>query len=242
MATKNLSLIRNFIYGINPILQCLKANKRKIFSLFIEQKTKERIEEIISCAKHQNIPIYYIKKEIFYKYFDKFHHQGVVLECGNLPTFSLSEIIENNNFFVGLDHVVDPQNLGSIIRTLVFFGIESFIITKHNSAPLNAVVSKVSSGGLEHSTPCISNLNYCIDTARKKGFQIIGADMNGIDYTQHNTAQKTLLILGNEATGIQKLTQKKCDFLVKIPSNGKISSLNVSNAAAILIQHFINVS
>lgn len=143
---------------------------------------------------------------------------------------------------IALDQIEDPQNVGAIIRSAAFLGADGLITLRNHAAPLSATVSKASAGALEHFPIIqVANLSECLQTLKKEGFTVLGA-MMGEDSIDFKTAPVTdfmVLVLGNEGQGLRNLTQKRCDFLVYIPGKESTESLNVSAAAAILIQNLV---
>ena len=151
---------------------------------------------------------------------------------------SLAEGQTPEGLYLALDTVQDPQNLGSIFRTAAFFGVAGMILTRDRSAPLSAVVYDVASGGLEHVPFSLqTNLSRALDEVRDRGLWILGtsehADM-GLEDLEPD--RPWLLVLGNEESGLRRLTLEKCDAVCRIPSLGPLPSLNVSVAAGIFIQ------
>ncbi|TAG79017.1 MAG: 23S rRNA (guanosine(2251)-2'-O)-methyltransferase RlmB [Betaproteobacteria bacterium] len=139
--------------------------------------------------------------------------------------------------FLLLDQVQDPHNLGACIRSADAFGADAVIVPKHGSAPLSAVAMKAASGATETTPLCeVVNLSQCIETLKKSGVWVLGAEME-TDATLFNTRLDGPLawVLGNEGRGLRRLTREKCDALVAIPMQGAVESLNVSNATAVCL-------
>jgi 23S rRNA (guanosine2251-2'-O)-methyltransferase len=136
-----------------------------------------------------------------------------------------------------LDKITDPHNLGSIIRTADAVGADGIIIPKRHSVGLTAVVAKSSAGAVEYVPVAkVSNIAQTIDRIKEKGIWVVGAHMDG-EKEHYNTDLRgpLALVIGSEGRGISRLTKEKCDFLVRLPMVGKISSLNASVAAAVLM-------
>lgn len=179
--------------------------------------------------------------------------QGVVLEVSLLDPPVVTELSSaqchssehrKNALWVALDEVQDPQNLGAIIRTCVFFGVDGIVTTENRSAPLNATVSKASAGALEVA-PIYhpGNLSAFLEGSKRNGWRIVGTSLDEGVKTQVDSHQltmdaPTILVLGNEAKGIREKVKSSCDLHVKLASvgtNDSVASLNVSVAAALLI-------
>ena len=168
-------------------------------------------------------------------------HQGVALQLASSKTISLDELIDisksksNNPIFVALDGITDPHNLGAIIRSAEAFGCKGIIIPQRRSVGLTGTVAKVAAGALEHiSVSRVVNLNRAIDELKKNGFLTIGLSGDGqTPISEFVEKSPIVVVVGAENKGISLLTQKKCDYLLKIPLKGKTCSLNASVAAAI---------
>ena len=185
----------------------------------------------------------YLKKnKIKYEYVDKNRldkmvdgkHQNIVLEIYDYEYYSLEDI--DGNFVVVLDHIEDPHNLGAIIRTCECAGIKDIIIPKDRSCLVNETVMKSSAGALAHvKIIMVSNLNNAINRLKKANYFIYSADMNGVNYSEVDYANKKVLIIGNEGHGVSKLIKENSDYIISIPMYGRVNSLNASASAAILI-------
>ena len=172
-------------------------------------------------------------------------HQGVVLQLACSKTISLEKLIFNskkntsNPIILALDGITDPHNVGAIIRSAEAFDCKGLIIPQRRSAGLTGTVAKVAAGALEHLPVCrVVNLNRALEELKKKGFLVIGLSGDGqLLLSKFEEKTPTVVIVGAEDKGISLLTQKKCDYLLRIPLKGKTSSLNASVAAAISLFH-----
>ncbi len=168
-------------------------------------------------------------------------HQGIALQIASSETLSLKNLIDltksksNKPIFVALDGITDPHNLGAIIRSAEAFDCKGIIIPQRRSAGLTGTVAKVAAGALEHiPVSRVVNLNRALDELKKKGFLILGLSGDGqVPISEFDQKAPFVVVVGAENKGISLLTQKKCDYLLKIPLKGKTSSLNASVAAAI---------
>ena len=179
------------------------------------------------------------KKE--FSRFDKFSHQGIILDVEDFVYTDLNEIISvSDATIVILDHLEDPHNLGAIIRTCEAAGITGIILPKDRSVSVNSTVMKTSAGALENvKISMVTNLNQTIKELKEKGFWIVGTDMNGQDYRTIDYSGKIAIIIGNEGKGMSSIISSNCDFIAEIPMYGKINSLNASVAAGIIIYEAI---
>ena len=172
-------------------------------------------------------------------------HQGVVLQLASSKTIPLEQLIDfskhncTNPILLALDGITDPHNVGAIIRSAEAFNCKGIIIPQRRSAGLTGTVAKVAAGALEHlQVSRVVNLNRALDELKKNGFLVVGLSGDG-QLSISNFLEKgpLVVVVGSEDKGISLLTQKKCDFLLRIPLKGKTSSLNASVAAAISIFH-----
>ncbi len=220
-----------YIYGKNVVKEYL-SQKNQIKKAYIYNKFNDN--EILNKLKSQNININYLEKYDLNK-IESGNHQGIILEVDDYSYESLDEI-ENEEIIVILDHIEDPHNFGAIIRTCEAAGIKSIIIPKDRSVKVNSTVMKVSVGTIKNvNIAMVNNLVNTIKELKKKGYWIIGTDMQGTDYKQIDYTGKIVLVVGNEGTGMSRLVKENCDFIATIPMKGKVNSLNASVATALVI-------
>jgi len=175
-------------------------------------------------------------------------HQGVVLQLASSKTIPLEKLIDISKknsaypIILALDGITDPHNVGAIIRSAEAFDCKGIIIPQRRSAGLTGTVAKVAAGALEHlPVSRVVNLNRALEELKKHGFLFMGLSGDGqLSISKFHEKTPLVVIIGAEDKGISLLTQKKCDFLVKIPLKGKTSSLNASVAAAISLFHLTN--
>ena len=201
------------------------------------------IKKIKKAYVASNNYLDYLKKnKIKFEYVDKNRldkmvegkNQNIVLEIYDYEYYTLDDI--NGDFIVLLDHIEDPHNLGAIIRTCECAGIKEIIIPKDRSCLVNETVMKSSAGALAHvKIIMVSNLNNAINKLKKANYFIYSADMNGVNYSEVDYANKKVLIIGNEGHGVSNLIKENSDYIVSIPMYGRVNSLNASASAAILI-------
>jgi 23S rRNA (guanosine2251-2'-O)-methyltransferase len=175
-------------------------------------------------------------------------HQGIALQLACSKTIPLENLIEfskknsSNPIILALDGITDPHNVGAIIRSAEAFDCKGIIIPQRRSAGLTGTVAKVAAGALEHlPVTRVINLNRALEELKKNGFLVIGLSGDAqLSISRFQEKTPMVVIVGAEDKGISLLTQKKCDFLVKIPLKGKTSSLNASVAAAISLFQLTN--
>lgn len=237
----------NYIVGRNPILEALKS-EREIEKIFVSKgELKGSINKIIGMAKDKKIPIQYVDRNKLDSISEGTPHQGVAAIVTSYKYCSVDDILDKakkigeDPFIVILDEIEDPHNLGSIIRTAECGGVHGIIIPKRRSASVTQTVVKASAGAVEHMLISkVNNITKTILELKEKGLWIYGADMAGEEYYfEKDFKGPKALVVGSEGKGITRLVKENCDFLVKIPMLGKISSLNASNAASILIYEVV---
>ena len=175
-------------------------------------------------------------------------HQGVALQLACSKTIPLEKLIDlskkisSNPIILALDGITDPHNVGAIIRSAEAFDCKGIIIPQRRSAGLTGTVAKVAAGALEHlPVSRVVNLNRSLEVLKKNGFLIVGLSGDGqLSISKFQEKTPLVVVVGAEDKGISLLTQKKCDFLIRIPLKGKTSSLNASVAAAISLFHLTN--
>lgn len=214
-----------------------------INKVFIQAGLKaDALNEIIKLAKKQNLIISQVPKSKLDLLADRQNHQGVVLavaayEYAELDDlFTVAKAKDEAPFFLILDGIEDPHNLGSIMRTADAAGVHGIIIPKRRAVQLTATVAKTSTGAIEYVPVVrVTNLAQTIAELKERGLWIFGTDMAGQDYRTWDANGPTALVIGNEGKGISPLIKKACDGMLTIPMVGHVQSLNASVAASLLI-------
>lgn len=231
------------IEGRNAVLELLESGK-DINKIFIEKGDKQgSIHKIIAIAKEKKIVVTEIDKAKFSAITQTNNAQGVIAiippfdYCDIYDIMNLAKEREEEPFILILDGIEDPHNLGSIIRTAETAGVHGIIIPKRRAASVNSTVAKVSAGAVEHMKIArVNNISDAINTLKKEGIWVCGTDMetNKYYYNQDLTGPLAIVI-GSEGYGMSRLVKENCDFLVKIPMKGKITSLNASVSTGIVV-------
>jgi len=232
----------NIIVGRKPVLEAINSGE-ELEQIYILYGQKGNIIDAIRvAAKKRGIKINQIPLEKFRILIQNTNAQGIAAIKPAYKFHSLDDIISeakssSNPLILILDSIQDTHNVGAILRTAECSGVNGIIVTKHNSAPINATVVKTSAGATEHvKIAQVNNLANTIKVLKESGFWIVGSSLDNAKlYTEVDFTIPIALIVGNEEKGIRKLTADKCDFLVKIPMAGKLQSLNVSVATGILL-------
>ncbi|MEQ8200932.1 MAG: 23S rRNA (guanosine(2251)-2'-O)-methyltransferase RlmB [Syntrophomonadaceae bacterium] len=232
--------------GVNSIMEAMRG-KRRVHKIFIQEgRGGKRIEDLLNLARKKGVFCQYVEKQRLDGMYTIANHQGVVALVDSYEYSGPEEILENAAlkgeppFVLILDGIEDPQNMGSIIRTAEGAGVHGVIIPQHNSAEITAAVVRASAGAVEHMLVArVTNLVNCIKDLKKQGLWVVGADLEGLVYYQSNIPTPTALVIGGEGSGIRKLVRQNCDILVSIPMAGKITSLNASVAAGLIIYEVV---
>ncbi len=232
----------DLIVGRKPVLEAINSEEELEQVYILYGQKGNIINAIRVAAKKRGIKCNQIPLERFRTLIQNTNAQGVAATKPAYKFHSLDDIISgaksaSNPLILILDSIQDTHNVGAILRSAECSGVNGIIVTKHNSAPINATVVKTSAGATEHvKIAQINNLANTIKVLKESGFWIVGSSLdNAKIYTEVDFTIPIALIVGNEEKGIRKLTADKCDFLVKIPMMGKLQSLNVSVATGILL-------
>lgn len=231
-----------YIYGKNTIMSFLEANLLKeVYLLSAFQDNK-----IIEKLKNSKIKISYKNSHFLDEICKTNKHQGIVGIIQNYTYHTLNDLIEDGKLLkkpviLMLDGIEDPHNFGAIIRTCEALGVNGIIIGKHNSCPLNSTVAKVSTGAIANIKIAeVTNLTQAIKTLKENNYWIVEAEaFQGRPYYEIEYNMPTVLVVGSEGFGISTLVKKQSDFNVYIPMTGKVNSLNVSVATAILLAQIV---
>lgn len=227
------------VSGKNVVKELIR-NDNQILSVYISDRFND--EEILKYIKTKKIKCEIVNRSKLDK-MESGNHQGIIVEIEDHKGSSLNEIMncDNNRLIVLLDHLEDPHNLGAIIRTSEAADVGGIIIPKDRSVGINATVMKTSAGALPYvKIATVTNLVNTIKVLKKNGYFIVGTAMDGIDYQKVDYDMKVCLIVGNEGNGMSRLVKEQCDFIVSLPMNGNINSLNASVATGIMIYKIIS--
>lgn len=237
----------DIVEGRNAVLELLNSD-RDINKIFVQAGEKHgSINKIIAIAKENRVVVTEVEKSKLDFMSKTNNHQGVIAV---VPPFNYCEVEDildlakqrnEDAFVLILDGIEDPHNLGSIIRTAETAGVHGIIIPKRRSVTVNSTVSKVSAGAVEHMKIArVNNINETIRKLKEHGLWIIGTDMNTNTYYYNQDLKGDIaIVIGSEGFGISRLVKENCDMLVKIPMKGKITSLNASVSAGIIIYEAI---
>jgi len=231
------------IEGRNSVIELLES-KKDINKIFVTKGEKHgSINKILAMARERNVIIVEKDKRQMEQMAQTPNYQGVIAIVPPFEYCEIEDILEdakNKNedpFVLILDGIEDPHNLGSIIRTAETAGVHGVIIPKRRAASVNSTVSKVSAGAVEHMKIArVTNISDSIQKLKDNGLWICGTDIDAKNYYYDQDLKGPLgIVIGNEGQGMSEKVKKNCDFLVKIPMKGKVTSLNASVSTGIVV-------
>lgn len=232
-----------WIGGRNPVLEALRSD-HSINKIWIaENSTRGVMKEVIQLAKQKGVIAQFVPRQKIDQLAKGIAHQGVLASIAAYPYVELDTLLEKakekseDPFFLLLDEIEDPHNLGSIMRTADAAGVHGIIIPKRRAVGLTATVAKASAGAIQYIPVVrVTNMAQTIDRLKEEGLWIAGTDASAKeDYRQANFSLPLGLVIGSEGKGIGRLVLEKCDFLVRVPLAGQVTSLNASVAASLLM-------
>lgn len=233
---------QEYIVGKNPVIEALKSGRDINKILIAEGSQHGQMQQITRLAKETNVLVQFVPKKKIDQVTDQ-NHQGVLAYVAAYQYAELDDLFaaaEKKNeppFFLLLDEIEDPHNLGSIMRTADAVGAHGIIIPKRRAVGLTATVAKASTGAIEYIPVVrVTNMARTIDELKERGVWIAGTDAKGKDdYRRLDGTMPLGLVIGSEGKGMGRLIRDKCDFLIHLPMAGKVTSLNASVAAALLM-------
>ena len=244
MAKRFEKINTEIIYGIHPVLEGLKAGRRTFHEVCLAHEApSKRVDRISKLAESKNIPLKKYDPQRLNHLAKTRHHQGVMAKVSPFPLTAITDLISRRkpdgetSFLILLDSIVDPHNLGAVIRTALAVDVDGIIIPKDRSVGPTPSVSKASAGMLEISRlGRVTNMVSTIRMLKEKGYWIYGLDATAPQslYTV-DFRLDIALIIGGEEKGIRPLIRSHCDLMLSIPQSGRVNSLNASVAAAVAI-------
>ncbi len=228
------------IEGKNPVKELLESGETIEKIMVVDGTSDGELRELIKKAKSKGIKIEFADRRAIDKVSETGHHQGILAYATEFKYAELDDVIENerkkdkNMLFLILDEVLDPHNLGSVIRVAECAGASAVIIPNRRSATVNETVIRTSAGATAY-VPVIkvTNINQTIEDLKEQNVWVYALDMDGEDMCKSNLSGDIALVVGGEGTGVHALTKKLCDGVVAIPMFGKVNSLNASVSAGV---------
>ena len=234
----------DIIEGRNPVIETLKSG-RPINRIVLARDIGRHgaIAEILHLSQARGIPVQYVTRRVIDESSTTSAHQGVIAYAAVKEYVALENLLiiskerKEPPLYCILDGIEDPQNLGAILRTAEASGIHGVIIRSRRAVGLTAAVAKASAGAVEYVPVArVSNISQAVETLKRSGVWVVGIDPTGkIDYSQVDFRLATAIVIGGEGRGLSELVKKRCDSVASIPMRGKITSLNASIAAALVM-------
>jgi 23S rRNA (guanosine2251-2'-O)-methyltransferase len=235
------------LYGLHPVEEAIRAGVRPLDHVSVarerEGRREPRLEAILELCRAKKIRVASEPREQLTRHAKTDAHQGIVAFLRERKLLALEDLLDTPagasgyRFFLALDGVEDPHNLGALLRSADGSGVDGVILPERRSAPLSGTTAKSSAGASEHVRIAqVVNLTRALDAMKKQNIWIVGLDERGTpDYTDFDFRQDCCLVLGSEGAGLHELVKRTCDHLLRIPMAGSVSSLNVSVAGAVVM-------
>jgi 23S rRNA (guanosine2251-2'-O)-methyltransferase len=235
-------MTQEIIIGRNPVLEALKSERDINKIMIAEGSQKGSMQQIIAIANERKVFLQFVPKKKIDQMVEG-NHQGVIAQVAAYQYAELDDLFavaaKRNEapFFLILDELEDPHNLGSIMRTADATGAHGIIIPKRRAVGLTSTVAKASTGAIEYIPVArVTNLSRTVEELKERGIWIVGTDAKGSDdYRNLDGNMPIGIIIGSEGKGMSRILKEKCDFLIHMPMVGKVTSLNASVAAGLLM-------
>jgi 23S rRNA (guanosine2251-2'-O)-methyltransferase len=231
-------LQRVVIYGINPVLEAVKAGRAR--EILVAQRADDRLQRLLDEAARHSVRVRYVTRDELDHAARGGVHQGVIAEVARLTEATLEDLADASNgapLIVVLDEVEDPQNVGAILRTVDAAGGSGVVRQTRRAAPLEGAAAKASAGAVHHVRVAdVVNIARSLETLKQAGVWTVGLDAGAkMAYYDWDLTLPTALVVGAEGHGLRRLVRERCDQVLGIPMLGHVGSLNVSVATAIVL-------
>lgn len=230
------------IEGKNPVKELINSDVTIEKIMIADGTSDQEVRALQKQARERGVKVEFVDKRGLDKVSETGHHQGVIAIYSEFKYADLNETISKARatgkdiMFVVLDEVLDPHNLGSVIRVAECAGATGVVIPNRRSATVNETVVRTSAGATAYMPVIkVSNLNQAIEEMKKQNIWVYAADMDGEQMHKTNLKGDIALVVGGEGTGVKPLTKKLCDGVISIPMFGKVNSLNASVSAGIVL-------
>jgi 23S rRNA (guanosine2251-2'-O)-methyltransferase len=238
--------MREILYGRQPVRETLRAKRRQVFKLLVAKGIKPTgiVGQILTLAQHGNIPIGETDRHELDRLGGEVNHQGLAAEVSGYPYTDLVGILAANTqtgdppFLLLLDHIQDPQNLGSLLRTAEAVGVHGVVIPGRRAAGVTPAAVRASAGAAEHvQVAQVTNLAQAMQRLKAEDIWLAGLEAvpNAQLYSQADLRGALGLVVGSEGQGLARLVRERCDFLIRLPMHGKVESLNAAVAGAVAL-------
>jgi 23S rRNA (guanosine2251-2'-O)-methyltransferase len=238
----------DILYGRNAVREALRAQRRSFDQLLVSSGAQESgtLGEVVKLAEKIGVKVSRVDRHDLDRRLREANHQGVALICGDYPYVELEDclnVAEERNeppLLLLLDHLQDPQNIGTLLRTAETVGVHGVVMPGRRAAEVTPAVVNASSGATEHlNITIVPNLANAITALQKAGVWVVGLedDPKAQIYDQTDLDMPLALVVGAEGPGLARLTRERCDFLVKLPMRGQIASLNAAVAGSLVLYY-----
>lgn len=233
------------LYGLHPVEEALRSGSRRFDHVCVaRERQDQRLQKIIEGCRERSVRVRTESREQLTVLARNPGHQGVVAFVRERAMLDIEDLLGSDNtsqgvspLLLALDGVEDPQNLGALLRSADGAGVTGVLLTERRSAPLSAVAVKASAGAAEHVRIArVVNLVRALEQVKAANIWCVGLDERGtMDYTEYDFTAPCMLVLGREGAGLHDLVRRTCDHLLRIPMAGRVASLNVSAAGAVVL-------
>jgi 23S rRNA (guanosine2251-2'-O)-methyltransferase len=232
------------LYGLHPVEEALRSGTRRFDHVCVARERlshgdARRLEELVALCRTAAVTVRTEPREALTRLAGTPAHQGVVAVVRERDFLGVEDLLDGPEprLVLALDGVEDPQNLGALLRTAEGAGVDGVLLTERRSAPLSAVAMKASAGAAEHLRLArVVNLVRALEMLQSRNLWCVGLDERGTqDYDRYDFTSNTVIVLGREGAGLHDLVRRTCDHLLRIPMAGRVGSLNVSAAGAVVL-------
>jgi 23S rRNA (guanosine2251-2'-O)-methyltransferase len=235
------------LYGLHPVEEAIRSGARRLDSVMLARERRdERLERLAELCRAAGVRVSLESRDQLTRMARTDAHQGVLAVVRERAFLGIEDLLrtksganetQQHRFFLALDGIEDPHNLGALLRTADGAGVDGVILPERRSAPVSATVAKTSAGASEHVRIArVTNLARALEQMKQANVWVLGLDERGApDYTNFDFRTDCVLVLGREGAGLHDLVKKTCDHLLRIPMAGMVSSLNVSVAGAVVM-------
>ena len=234
------------LYGRQPIRETLRAGRRPVMQIYVPDSARsgDALSDILVTAEERNTPVHRVDRRRLQALVQRGNHQGVAAECGSYPYMDLDILLgeaaeaSTSPLLLILDHLEDPQNFGSLLRTADAAGVDGIIIPRDRAVGVTPAVVRASAGASEHlRIAIVTNLARTMRELLQSGYLLAGLDAapDAVPYTEADLTGPLGLVIGSEGRGLKRLVRETCDLLLRVPMQGAVASLNAGVAGAVAL-------
>jgi 23S rRNA (guanosine2251-2'-O)-methyltransferase len=238
--------MREILYGRQPVRETLRAGRRQVFRLLLAEGIRAAgiIQDILSLARQSGVPVQHVERSNLDRLGGEVNHQGLAAEVSPYPYVELADLLTSATlakeppFFLLLDHVQDPQNVGSLLRTAEAVGVHGVVLPQRRAAGITPAAVRASAGAVEHIRVAqVTNLVRTMAELKEEGVWLAGLEATPAAqlYNLADLTGSLGLVVGSEGHGLARLVRETCDFLIRLPMHGQVGSLNAGVAGAVAL-------